>query len=101
MRILFKILLFPIMAALTILIPICCFLIDYCGRLLSILAGLVFIGAIVSFITYVAWDLSIHTLIGGVAFLVIAWLLSPYGLPTFSVWALGKLTELNEAIKGI
>ena len=32
---------------------------------------------------------------------VFAFILSPYGLPTLAAWLLGKLDDLNDAIKAI
>ena len=104
MRILFKILLFPITIILTIIVFAGCFLIDYCSRLLSIIAGIVFILAIVTFIMYFTDFMHSHdtfTLICGSTYMVIAWLLSPYGLPIFSTWVLEKLSDLNDTIKAI
>ena len=73
MRILLKILLFPVVLVLTVLVAFCRFFCLFSGLILGILAGLLFlIGLLVLFAGRVD---------GFIGFMVLAWLVSPYGLP--------------------
>ena len=106
MRIIFKILLFPISLILTIFVGVSGFLVEKCAVLLNIISGILFIGFLASLAQYLfGWPLGeartsfglMSTVIVGVA----AFLLSPYGLPTLAAWIVGKLDDLNGAIKSI
>ena len=73
MRIIIKILLFPIVLALTLLVAFCRFFCLFSGMVLGIVAFLLFLlGIVVLFAGRVD---------GFIGFLVLAWLVSPYGLP--------------------
>jgi len=106
MRIFFKILLFPISLALTIFVSVSKFLIDKCMIILNILSGILFLGAIAAFLQYFfGWPFGeageSFTLTTAIAATVLAFLLSPYGLPTFVAWLVSKLDDLNDLIKSI
>lgn len=106
MRIFFKILLFPISLILTIFVAVSTFLIERVAGLLNIVAGILLFGAIACFIEYfTGWPFgspgSTYTLTAAICGVAFAFLLSPYGLPTASIWILAKLDTLNDAIKGI
>ena len=82
MRIILKILAAPFALIFTVLAFICTFLLSVSGKIFGIVSGLVFIGAVILFITGEA--------LGGVLFLFIAFLVSPMGLPALT----GKVSEL-------
>lgn len=83
MRIVLKILAAPTMLLLTLTVAFCTFILMVTGVIFWILAVLVTIGAVLLFFS--------HQPAGGIAFLVIAFLISPYGLPALAAWFVGKL----------
>lgn len=94
MRIFAKILFFPVVVALTILVAVCRFICSFSGMVLAVLAGLLFLVG-----------LGTLTLLrdprGSVVSFVLAFLISPYGIPLFLNWLVDKLDDLNYAIKSI
>lgn len=106
MRILFKILLFPLSLVLTIFVAISCFLIERVAVLLNIVAGIMFLAALVAYSQYffgipygtVGHTPTLQLAIFGTVF---AFLLSPYGLPTFTFWLVERVDNLNDIIKSI
>lgn len=94
MRILLKILLFPITLALSIIVLVCEFLCVFSTMLLSILAFLMFVLA-----------LAIMILLGevgeGLKALLAAYLISPYGVPMLAAWLIGAVGGINERLKAI
>ena len=94
MRILLKILLFPITLILTAILLICEFICLFGTMLLSILALLLFTLA-----------LGIMIFLGetqeGIKTLVLAYIISPYGVPMLAAWMIGKIGQINERIKAI
>ena len=106
MRVLFKILLFPISLVLTVIVAVFGFLIDKFAFVLNIFSGILFLGSLLVFAEYfLGWPFgspgNTRELYFGIAAIVIAFILSPYGLPTVLAWIIGKLDDLNEAIKSI
>lgn len=91
MRILLKVLVAPIILVLTLFIWIC--------------AGLVYIsGLLLGFVSMVLGLLGMAVLItyspqNGIFLLVMAFLVSPYGLPLAAIWLLGKVQNLRYAIQ--
>lgn len=94
MRILANIILFPVMVALSILIAVCRFICSFSGVVLAVLAGLLFMVGLATL-----------TLLrdprGSVISFVLAFLVSPYGIPLFINWLVDKLDDLNYAIRSI
>ena len=94
MRILLKILLFPIILALSVIVLVCQFLCVFSTMLLSILAFLMFVLA-----------LAIMILLGevgeGLKALLAAYLISPYGVPMLAAWLIGAVGGINERLKAI
>ena len=94
MRILLKILLFPITLALSIIVLACEFHCVFSTMLLSILAFLMFVLA-----------LAIMILLGevgeGLKALLAAYLISPYGVPMLAAWLIGAVGGINERLKAI
>jgi len=106
MRIFIKILLFPLSVLLTIIVAVSKFIIDRCAIILGILSAIMFIAALAGYAQYLfGWPLGTAgettTLQLAIIGTVFAFLLSPYGLPTLAAWLLGKLDNLNGAIKSI
>ena len=93
MRIIIKILLFPIVLALTLLVAFCRFFCLFSGMVLGIVAFLLFLlGIVVLFAGRVD---------GFIGFLVLAWLVSPYGLPLAASWLTERLADFNHMLKSI
>ena len=94
MRILLKILLFPITLILSVIVLVCKFLCVFSSMLLSILAFILFVLA-----------LAIMMLLGevgeGLKGLLAAYLISPYGVPMLASWLIGTVDGLNERLKSI
>ena len=68
------------------------FLFDVAGRFLSLASGILAVIAVGLFVLQ-------HQPVGGVAFLALAFLLSPYGLPTIAEFLIGLLDELNYSLR--
>lgn len=94
MRILLKILLFPITLTLPVIVLVCQFLCVFSTMLLSILAFLLFVLA-----------LAIMVLLGevgeGLKALLAAYLISPYGVAMLATWLIGTVDGINERLKAI
>jgi hypothetical protein len=91
MRILLKILAAPFVLILAILSPVVLFLFTYAKVFLQLLSGLAAIAAVLLFIG--------GQTPGGIAFTVIAFLISPLGLPAIAEWIVVKLYGLNYALR--
>ena len=93
MRIIIKILLFPIVLALTLLVAFCRFFCLFSGMVLGIVAFLLFLlGIVVLFAGRVD---------GFIGFLVLALLVSPYGLPLAASWLTERVAGFNHMLKSI
>ena len=91
MRIFFKILAAPFVLVLAILAPVVLFLFSYAKVFLEIVSGLAVLLAVVLFV--------IGQTTGGIVFIVIAFLISPVGIPAIAKWLIDKLDDLNDALK--
>ena len=105
-KIFFKIILFPVSLLLTIIVAISNFLIVKCAILLNIVSGILFLGALAALVQYLfGWPYgqagNPQNLVMVAVGVVLAFLLSPYGLPTLAAWIVSKLDLLNELIKSI
>ena len=83
MRLIFKLLAFPFVLVTGLLYLVCKFLV--------IASGIVFLASLVLFFTAGVW--------AGLAWLVIAFLISPYGLPMAAAWLVGMIGGANHALK--
>jgi len=106
LRILAKILLFPLSLLLTVFVSVSMFAVERLSWLLNIFSGIVFIAALAGYSQYLfGWPMGtagdVPALQLAIIATVFAFVLSPYGLPTFVGWALGKLDNLNGVIKSI
>lgn len=94
MRILFKILLFPVTLVLTILVLFCQFVCLIGTTLLSILAFLI---AVVALGILLFSDQTAQ----GFKYLIIAFCISPYGIPMLAAWLISKAEAFNELLKSV
>ena len=91
MRLIFKLLAFPFVLVTGLLYLVCKFLVIASGAVLGILSGIVFLASLELFFTAGVW--------AGLAWLVIAFLISPYGLPMAAAWLVGMIGGANHALK--
>lgn len=91
MRLIFKLLAFPFVLATGVLYLVCRFVVVASGAVLGILSGIIFLASLVLFFTAGVW--------AGTAWLVIAFLISPYGLPMAAAWLVGMLGGANRALR--
>lgn len=92
MRLIFKIFALPFLLVLSLLAAVLMFLYDVAGWFLSLASGILPVIAVGLFVLQ-------HQPVGGVAFLVLAFLLSPYGLPAVAEFLIGLLDELNYSLR--
>lgn len=91
MRFILKILFAPIIAALAIVIWFFAFLLSLSAALLGIVSAILgFFGIFILFADSVSY---------GVGLLILAFLVSPYGLPMLAAWLLGQLQRLRYAVQ--
>jgi len=91
MRIILKIIAAPFVVVLTISWVVLVFLFCWAEMILNFASGISMLLAIVLFI--------IGQTTGGIVFTVIAFLISPVGLPAIAKWLIDKLDDLNDALK--
>lgn len=92
MKLIFKIFALPFLLVLSLLAAVLVFLFDVAGWFLSLASGILAVIAVGLFVLQ-------HQPVGGVAFLVLAFLLSPYGLPAIAEFLIGLLDELNYSLR--
>ena len=93
MRWTWKIILFPIILLLSILISFLKFIISVSGMILGILSFLVVLGSIVALV-----QKDTTTFIQA---LIIAFLISPYGLPKIALWVIAYIEFARDKLKEI
>ena len=86
-----KILFAPVSLMLSLFIWLCAGLISCTSFVFKLASGLLSLLAVAVLITY--------SVKNGIILLLIAFLVSPMGLPMLAVWLLGKLQGANAAIK--
>lgn len=91
MRIVLKILAAPAMYLLALSVAVCSFLLVVAGFVCWFVTVLACIGGVVLLITR-------HPA-GGIAFLVIGFLVSPYGLPALAAWLVGKMNSAKYSLQ--
>lgn len=91
MKILLKILLTPVTLIVSLFIWLCAGLISCSAFVFKIASALLSVLAVAVMITY--------SVKNGAILLVLAFLISPMGLPMLAVWILGKLQGVNAAMK--
>lgn len=92
MRLIFKIFALPFLLVLSLLVAVLMFLFDMAGWLLSLASGVLALIAVGLFVLQ-------HQPVGGVAFLVLAFLLSPYGFPAIAEFIISILDGLNYSLR--
>ena len=91
MRLILKILVAPVIVVLTVFVWICSGLL-YCSAWVFGLAGTVLgIFGVLALIT--------HQVTNGIVLLVMAFLVSPFGIPMAAAWLIGKLQDANYALR--
>lgn len=91
MRRVLKLIALPFLLATGLLYLLCKFLVILSGTLLGIISGIVFLASLVLFFTVGLW--------AGFSWLVIAFLISPYGLPMAAAWLTGKIGGVNYMLR--
>lgn len=86
-----KILFAPLSLILSLFVWLCAGLLSCSGFVFKLASGLLSLLAIAVMITY--------SVKNGIILLVLAFLISPMGLPMLAVWGLGKLQGANAAVK--
>ena len=91
LKLLLKILVAPVILALTLFVWICVGIVYISGLVLGLISMVIALLGVAVLITY--------SLQNGIILLVIAFLISPMGLPTAAAWLLGKVQGLRYAIQ--
>lgn len=92
MRIILKILAAPFLLALSLLVALLLFALDFSEGLLRIVAGLLAVGG-------VALILGLGQVFNGCVILFLAFLISPYGLPALALLGTEKLYDLKDNLR--
>ena len=92
-KVVLKILAFPLIAVLSLLVPFCSFLLACSGLFFGIASFIVFVlGAGVLFMGNI-W--------AGILILAAAFLVSPFGIPMLAEWLVDKLDDLKYTLRSI
>lgn len=91
MRFLWKLLAAPVVLSLTVFVWLCIGVLYLSSFVLGIISTIVGLLGLAVLVTYSVQN--------GIILLVIAFLVSPAGLPTAAVWLLGKVQDLRLAIQ--
>ena len=100
MRILLKVLLFPVTLILMLAVNVSAFLVGGIGFLLNVVSGLLFTIAVLM-CGLAIYDSHTYTWQPVIVSAVVSFIMSPYGVPKVAVWLVVKLNELNDLIKAI
>ena len=92
MRLIFKIVAAPFALVITIVSLFLTFILATSAVFFGIASGLIFLGAVILFIA--------HEPLGGVAFLVVAFLVSPFGIPALAGKLVGLLDNAGSTLRG-
>lgn len=93
LKLLLKILMAPVILALTLFVWICVGIVYISGLVLGLISTLCALWGV--------FQLIVGPRRNGVIVLILAFLLSPYGLPLAAIWLLGKLQDLKFAIQDL
>ena len=93
MRLILKIVAAPLVIALTLFVWICVGIVYVSGLVLGLISMVVALLGVAVLITY--------SLQNGIILLVIAFLISSYGLPMAAIWLLGKVQDLKFIIQDL
>ena len=89
LKLLLKILVAPVILALTLFVWICVGIVYISGLVLGLISMVIALLGVAVLITY------------GIILLVMAFLISPFGLPMAAIWLLGKVQDLKFAIQDL
>ena len=92
-KLLLKIVVAPVVLLLTLAIWICVGLVYVSGLVLGLLSMVIALLGVAVLVTYSPQN--------GLILLVIAFLISPFGLPKLAFWLLGKVQDLKFAIQDL
>lgn len=92
-KLLLKIVIAPVVLFLTLAIWICVGLVYVSGLVLGLLSMVIALLGVAVLVTYSPQN--------GLILLVIAFLISPFGLPKLAFWLLGKVQDLKFAIQDL
>ena len=93
LKLLLKILVAPVILALTLFVWICVGIVYVSGLVLGLISMVVALVGVAVLITYFFQY--------GIILLVMAFLISPYGLPMAAIWLLGKVQDLKVTIQDL
>ena len=93
LKLILKIVIAPVILLLTLAIWMCVGVVYVSGLVLGLLSTVVALLGVAVMITY--------SLQNGIILLVMAFLISPYGLPMAAIWLLGKVQDLKFAIQDL
>lgn len=91
LKLLLKILVAPVILALTLFVWICAGLVYLSGMVLGLISTFCALWGV--------FQLIVGPIHNGVIVLILAFLISPYGLPMAAIWLLGKVQDLKFAIQ--
>lgn len=91
LKLLLKIVMAPVILALTLFVWICAGLVYLSGMMLGLISIFCALWGV--------FQLIVGPRHNGVIVLILAFLISPYGLPMAAIWLLGKVQELKFAIQ--
>ncbi len=93
LKLLLKILVAPVILALTLFVWICVGIVYVSGLVLGIISMVIALLGVAVLLTY--------PLQNGIILLVMAFLISPFGLPLAAIWLLGKVQDLKFLIQDL
>ena len=93
LKLLLKIIAAPIVLALTLFVWLCTGLVYISGLILGFISSIIALLGVAVLITYSPQN--------GIILLVMAFLVSPYGLPMAAFWLLGKVQDLKYLIQNL
>lgn len=91
LKLLLKIVMVPVILALTLFVWICVGIVYVSGLVLGLISMVIALLGVAVLLTC--------SLQNGIILLVMAFLISPYGLPMAAIWLLGKVQDLKFAIQ--
>ena len=93
LKLLLKIVMVPVILALTLFVWICVGIVYVSGLVLVLISMVIALLGVAVLLTC--------SLQNGIILLVMAFLISPYGLPMAAIWLLGKVQDLKFAIQDL
>ena len=88
-----KIILLPVVGVLSLFTAFATFVLALSGVLLGIASVFVFLMALLMLAT--------SNILGGIVFLFLAFLISPFGLPSLAGWLIERIADLNDVLKRV